>query len=215
MLKEISLDQRPRERLVKIGVENISDYELLAIILQNGTFGENVITLSQRLISMYGLEKLNSISLQELMKVKGIGLAKATKLVSMFELNKRIKSGTIHNKTIKNPEDVVMYFMEKLKDLKKEHFFAIYLNSKNKIIGEKLISVETINQSLVDHREIFKEAFKYNANAFVLVHNHPSGDPRPSPEDLEITKKIKECGKVTDIELLDHIIIGKDDWAQC
>ena len=141
MLKEISLDQRPRERLVKIGVENISDYELLAIILQNGTFGENVITLSQRLISMYGLEKLNSISLQELMKVKGIGLAKATKLVSMFELNKRIKSGTIHNKTIKNPEDVVMYFMEKLKDLKKEHFFAIYLNSKNKIIGEKLISV--------------------------------------------------------------------------
>ena len=215
MLKEISLDQRPRERLVKIGVENLSDSELLAIILQNGTFGENVITLSQRLISMYGLEKLNSISLQELMKVKGIGLAKATKLVSMFELNKRIKSGTIHNKTIKNPEDVVMYFMEKLKDLKKEHFFAIYLNSKNKIIGEKLISVGTINQSLVDHREIFKEAFKYNANAFVLVHNHPSGDPRPSPEDVEITKKIKECGKVTDIELLDHIIIGRDDWAQC
>ena len=209
-IKEIAIEQRPRERLKVKGVDSLSDAELLAIILQNGSHGENVIDLSNRLISTFGVDKLNSLSLQELMKIKGIGLAKASKLIAAFELSKRIKSGTVYNKTINNPEDIAHYYMEKLKDVKKECFFAVYLNTKNKILGEKLISVGTLNKSLVDHREIFKEALKYSANAVILVHNHPSGDPNPSPEDEQITNQIRECGKIMEIGLLDHVIIGRD-----
>ena len=214
-IKEIAIEQRPRERLKVKGVDSLSDAELLAIILQNGSHGENVIDLSNRLISTFGVDKLNSLSLQELMKIKGIGLAKASKLIAAFELSKRIKSGTVYNKTINNPEDIAHYYMEKLKDVKKECFFAVYLNTKNKILGEKLISVGTLNKSLVDHREIFKEALKYSANAVILVHNHPSGDPNPSPEDKQITNQIRECGKIMEIELLDHIVVGRDNWVQC
>ena len=213
LIKEIALEQRPRERLKIKGIDSLSDAELLAIVLQNGTNGESVVDLSHRLISTFGLEKLNSLSLQELMKIKGVKLAKAAKLLAAFELSKRIKSGTIYNKTINNPEDIANYYTEKLKDVKKECFFAVYLNTKNKILGEKLISVGTLNKSLVDHREIFKEALKYSANAVILVHNHPSGDHNQSPEDKKITNKIRECGKIMEIELLDHIVIGRDSFA--
>ena len=209
-IKEITPDQRPRERL-KAGKE-LNDAELLAIVLQNGTKGENVIDLSNRLISTFGLEKLRTLSLNELMKVKGIGLAKASMLIAAFELSKRSNSGKIFEKTIKNPSDIAEYYLNKLRDHKKEHLFAVFLDSKNKIIKDEIISIGTLNSSLVHPREVFKEAIRNSANSVILIHNHPSGNCEPSDEDIFVTDKLKDAGRLIGIEVLDHIVIGKDSW---
>jgi len=209
-IKEITPDQRPRERL-KAGKE-LNDAELLAIVLQNGTKGENVIDLSNRLISTFGLGKLRTLSLNELIKVKGIGLAKASMLIAAFELSKRSNSGKIFEKTIKNPSDIAEYYLNKLRDHKKEHLFAVFLDSKNKIIKDEIISIGTLNSSLVHPREVFKEAIRNSANSVILIHNHPSGNPEPSEEDIEITKRLFEAGKILGIEVLDHVIVTKDSF---
>ena len=211
-IKEIALEQRPRERLKTKGLDSLNDSELLAIILQNGTNGENVIDLSHRLISTFGLDKLNSLSLQELMEIKGIGLAKASKLVVGFELSKRVNSGKICEKVVKNPSDIAKYYMEKLKDLKKEHFIAVFLNSKNKIIKDEVISIGTLNSSLVHPREVFKEAIKNSANSLILVHNHPSGDPTPSGEDILTKTMLENAATTVGINILDFIIVGRENY---
>ena len=211
-LKEIALEQRPRERLRFKGADSLSDAELLAILLQNGRHGENVIDLSNRLISTFDLGKLNSLSLNELMKIKGIGLAKASKIIAAFELSKRINSGRICEKVIKNPSDIASYYMEKLKDLKKEYFIAVFLDSKNKVIKDEVISIGTLNSSLVHPREVFKEAIKNLANSIILVHNHPSGNVEPSDEDHGVNKVLVETGNLVRIKVLDHLIVGENKW---
>jgi len=211
-IKEIALEQRPRERLKTKGLDGLNDSELLAIILQNGTNGENVIDLSHRLIASFGLEKLNSLSLPELMKIKGIKLGKASKLIAAFELSKRVNSGKICEKVVKNPSDIAKYYMERLKDLKKEHFIAVFLDSKNKIIKDEVISIGTLNSSLVHPREVFKEAIKNSANSIILVHNHPSGSAEPSDEDYRINKVLIETGNLVGIKVLDHLVIGDEKW---
>jgi DNA repair protein RadC len=212
-LKDISKEQRPRERLKTQGVGSLGDAELLALLLEMGSHGENVIDMSHRLISTYGLDKINSLSLSELMKIKGIGLAKACKIVAAFELSKRVNSGIICEKVISSASDIASYYMEKLKDLKKEHFIAVFLDSKNKIIKDEVISIGTLNASLVHPREVFKEAIKNSANAIILVHNHPSGDCEPSFEDYSITKKLKEAGELINVKFLDHIIVTGNNWV--
>lgn len=211
-IKEIALEQRPRERLKIKGTDSLSDPELLAIILQYGTNGENVIDLSHRLISTFGLDKINSLSLQELMKIKGIGLAKASKMIAAFELSKRVNSGKICEKIVKNPSDIASHYMEKLKDLKKEYFIAVFLDSKNKIIKDEVISIGTLNSSLVHPREVFKEAIKQSANSIILVHNHPSGSVEPSDEDYRVNKVLIETGNLIGIKILDHLIVGEGKW---
>ena len=211
-INEIALEQRPRERLKTKGLDNLNDSELLAIILQNGTHGENVIDLSHRLIASFGLEKLNSLSLTELMKIKGIKLGKASKLIAAFELSKRVSSGRICEKIVKNPSDIASYYTEKLKDMKKECFIAVFLDSKNKIIKDEVISVGTLNSSLVHPREVFKEAIKNSANSIILVHNHPSGDVEPSDEDYRVNKILVETGNLVGIKILDHFIVGGEKW---
>jgi len=212
-IKEIAIEQRPRERLKVKGVDNLSDAEILAVILQNGSHGENVIDLSNRLISTFGLEKLNSLSLNELMKIKGIKLAKASKLIAAFELSKRINSGKICEKVVKNPSDIAKHYMEKLKDLKKEYFIAVFLDSKNKIIKDDVISIGTLNSSLVHPREVFKEAIKNSANSVILVHNHPSGNVEPSEEDYRVNKVLIETGILIGIKVLDHLIVGNEEFV--
>jgi DNA repair protein RadC len=212
-LKDISKEQRPRERLKTQGVNGLNDAELIAILLQNGSKGENVIDMSHRLINLYGLNTINSLSLSELMKIKGIGLAKASKLIAAFELSKRVNAGKICDKVISSASDIAPYYMEKLKDLKKEHFIAVFLDSKNKIIKDEVISVGTLNASLVHPREVFKAAIKESANAIILVHNHPSGDCEPSFEDYSITKKLKEAGELINVKFLDHIIVTGNNWV--
>ena len=211
-IKEIAIEQRPRERLKTKGLDNLNDSELLAIILQNGTNGENVIDLSHRLIASFGLEKLNSLSLTELMKIKGIKLGKASKLIAAFELNKRVNSGKICEKVVKNPSDIASYYIEKLKDLKKEYFMSVFLDSKNKIIKDEVISIGTLNSSLVHPREVFKEAIKCSANSIILVHNHPSGSVEPSDEDYRVNKVLVETGNLVGIKVLDHLVVGGEKW---
>ncbi len=210
-IKDISIEQRPRERL-KSGA-GLSDSEVLALILGNGSKGENVIDLSHRLISTFGVEGLNSLSLTELMKIKGIGLAKACKLIAVFELNKRVSSGKICEKIVRNPSDIAFYYISKLKDLKKEHFIAVFLDSKNKIIKDEVISIGTLNSSLVHPREVFKEAIKCSANSIILVHNHPSGSVEASDEDYRVNKVLIETGELVGIKVLDHLIVGRNGYS--
>ena len=211
-MKEISLEQRPRERLKVKGADNLNDAELLAILLQYGSKGENAVDLGNRLISEFGLERLNSLSLSELMKIKGIKLAKASKLIAAFELSKRVSSGKICEKVVKNPSDIAKYYISRLKDLKKEHFIAVFLDSKNKIIKDEVISIGTLNSSLVHPREVFKEAIKNSANSIILVHNHPSGSVEPSDEDYRVNKVLIETGNLVGIKVLDHLIVGDGEW---
>jgi len=173
IIKDIPKENRPRERFQKLGAAALSDAELLAIILQKGTIGENVIDMCNRLISRYGVDKLSELSLKELQEIKGIGPAKAMQIMVLFEFSKRYA-----------------------------------LDSKNKIIKDEIISTGILNASLVHPREVFKSAIKESANAIILVHNHPSGDPTPSEEDKRITKILFDAGKFLDIKLLDHVIIG-------
>ena len=208
LIKEIAIDQRPRERLKIKGIDSLNDAELIALLLENGSPGENVIDLSHRVISTFGLEEINSLSLSELMKIKGIGLAKAAKLIAAFELSKRVNSGKICEKVISNASDIAKHYMEKLKDKKEEYFIAVLLDSKNKIIKDKIISIGTLNSSLVHPREVFKFAIKNSANAIILVHNHPSGDCEASDEDLLFTKRIIEAGQMLDVKVLDSVIVG-------
>jgi DNA repair protein RadC len=209
-IKDIPIENRPRERLAKNGPSVLSDAELLAVILQKGTSKDNVIDMSNKLLSKYPLDELSDMTLSELQEIGGIGPAKAMQIIALFELSKRVKSGKICEKVVNNASDIAKYYVEKMKGLKKEHFIAVFLDSKNKIIKDELISIGTLNSSLVHPREVFKEAIKNSANSIILVHNHPSGDCEPSEEDERITQKMIEAGDIIHIKVLDHVIIGKE-----
>jgi DNA repair protein RadC len=213
-IKDISQAERPREKLERYGPDSLSNDELLALILRTGHQRENAIEMSNRLIREYGLDKLSECSLQELQQIKGVGLAKACQIIALFEFNKRhnLAVKTKEIVTIEKPEDVYNYFVDELKDKKKEHFYALLLDSKNKIIKKDLISVGTLDSSLVHPREVFKEAIKNSAAGVILVHNHPSGDPEPSDNDVEITQKIANAGTILNIKVLDHVIIAEKGW---
>ena len=211
-IKEMNKDSRPRERLFKFGIKNLSDAELLAIILEKGTKQENVIEMSNRLISSHGLDKLAECSLKELQEVKGIGFAKACQILAMFELHKRRIASQNPRTFISSAKSVFDLMHEKLKDEKQEHFIAILLNNRNYFIKEELITKGVLDASIVDSREVFKPAIKNSASRIILVHNHPSGNPEPSNEDLEVTKKLVDAGELLGIRVLDHIIIGKDTY---
>jgi len=213
-IKDISKPNRPRERLKHNGVEVLSDSELLAVIFQKGTKSENVIDMSNRLLSKYSVDTLSQCSLAELKSVSGIGDAKAMQIVACFELSKRANGGSIAEKVVNNSEDIAKYYMERLKDKKKEYFIAVFLDSKNKIIKDEVISVGTLNASLVHPREVFKEAIKCSANSIILVHNHPSGDCEASGEDYFITKKLKLAGSEIGIKIIDHLVIGSNEWTR-
>ena len=203
---------RPRERFLKQGPEALSDAELFAIFLRIGTPGENAIDMSNRLIAEYGLDKLFECSLKELQKIKGIGPSKAMQILSMIELMKRHNNSKKPNKHIKSAKDVFDLVYEKLKDEKKEKFITLHLSTNNYVIKEEDISSGILNASIVHPREIFNPAIKNYANKIILVHNHPSGDPTPSEEDLTITNKLIDAGELLGIAVLDHVIIGDNKW---
>lgn len=209
-IKEISPENRPRERLFRDGSKALSDAELLAIILQKGTRGENIIDVSNRLITKYGLDRLGSCGFDELRQIKGIGMAKASQIIALFELANRAKSKK--GKQIKNSKDVYDYAFPKLKG-DREKFMVIMLDSKNNVIRDEIVSVGTLNSAIIHPREVFKTAIKESANAVIIVHNHPSGDCTPSEEDLILTRKIVEAGEVIGITVLDHVIVGDGLWS--
>jgi len=201
------IENRPRERVLSSGIDSLSDSEVLALILQKGYGSNSVIDVSNELIMKYGLNTLSELSIEELRDIKGIGLVKAISLKASFEITKRVNAGKIIGVILNNSSDVVKYYSEKLKDLKQEHFYVVFLDVRNKVIGDKLISVGTLNSAVIHPREVFKEAIKRSANAVILVHNHPSGDKEMSLEDLDVTKKMKDVGEMVGIEVVDHLVV--------
>ncbi|MBI4983572.1 DNA repair protein RadC [Candidatus Woesearchaeota archaeon] len=211
-IKDFSSEQRPRERLAKYGSSALSDVELLAVILKVGNKHENVIEMSQRLIAKYGLGHLASCSLAELQQIKGIGRAKASEILALFELARRANICNVEKRSIRSAKEVFDYFYPKLANSMQEQFSLLLLDTKNKIIKEETISIGLLNASLVHPREVFKLAIKESAHSVIVVHNHPSGDPTPSPEDEEVTKKLIEAGELLGIKVLDHVIVGGENY---
>jgi DNA repair protein RadC len=182
----------------------------LAIILRTGTKNESVLQLAQRLIKEFqGLRMLMNASLEELMKIKGVGEAKAIQLLAAIELGKRIANMKNEERyVIRSPEDGANYVMEELRFLTQEHFVCLFLNTKNEVIHKQTIFIGSLNASIVHPRELFKEAFRRSAASMICLHNHPSGNPEPSREDIEVTRRLVECGRILGVDVLDHIIIG-------
>lgn len=208
-INEIPSGERPREKLLFYGAQFLSNEELLAIILRTGNKDSNVVELSYRIIhSVGGLSGLFKASAKELMKVKGVKEAKATQILAMCELYRRFKVSELTQVKISKPSDVAELVLDELRMLRQEVLILITLDTKNKVISKKEIFKGGLNSSLVHPREIFREAVKDSAASIIICHNHPSGDPTPSRDDINITTRLKECGKMMGIELLDHLIIG-------
>ena len=206
--------ERPRERLREKGVVNLLDRELLAIIIEKGRVGKSALSLAGDLISKFGdLENLKKSSLSELQEVKGIGFATACKIKTSFELGLRIgKSNFKYNKKIDEPADVYDLFCNELGSKEEEHFILLSLNSSNKIISVDKISIGTGNAGFIHPQKIFKPPIKHSAASIIMVHNHPSGNSKPSFEDKKFTKKVKKISESLDIRFLDHIIITKEEF---
>lgn len=215
-VKDLPLDDRPREKLILRGAQNLSDAELLAILLRTGSKNESVIAVAQKLLQEFGnLAVLASKSVEELTHIKGIGKDKAAALVAAFELVRRIEfeSKWYSNKKISSPKDIAELYIPLLRDELQEKFFVVCLSSSNRIIKHELLFVGTLNSSLVHPREIFKTALANNSANIILMHNHPSGNSEPSHEDVSITRKIFDAGKLLEIQIFDHIIIAGNSYT--
>lgn len=215
MIKHVPKEDRPRERLIALGASHLSNQELLAILLGSGTKEESVMELSRRLLMHFeGLKLLGNATIEELTAIKGIGPAKGVMVLAAIELGKRLNQYQ-PSKTfiIRSPKDGADYVMEEMRVLNQEHFVVLFLSTKNQIIHKQTIFVGSLNASIVHPREIFREAVKRSAASIICVHNHPSGDPSPSQEDIHVTRRIVEAGKVMGIELLDHLIIGNHSFV--
>jgi DNA repair protein RadC len=215
-VKELPLDDRPREKLLLRGAQTLSDSELVAIILRTGTKGESVLEVAKKLLSKYNdLAQLATQSVSSLTKNNGIGRDKAATLCAAFEMTRRIESQQkwLFSKKISSPNDIAEIFIPLLRDKTKEEFLVICLNSANKIINYETITIGLLNSSLVHPREVFKVAIENNSANIVLAHNHPSGNTDPSEEDITITKKMVDAGKILGINVFDHIIIGHNSFS--
>lgn len=215
LIKDFPAEDRPRERLIRTGAESLSNQELLAILLRTGTKDESVLELANRLIGHFeGLRFLKDASLEEMTAIKGIGTAKAVQILAAIELGRRIANLQHDTRyVIRTPQDGANYVMNDMRFLSQEHFVCLYLNIKNQVIHRQTIFIGSLNASIVHPREVFKEALRRSAASIICFHNHPSGDPSPSKEDIEVTKRLAECGKIMGIEILDHLIIGEKKFV--
>nr|WP_269435828.1 DNA repair protein RadC [Gracilibacillus suaedae] len=209
-MKEVPKEDRPRERLLEHGPDHLSNQELLAILLGSGTQKENVHQLAEKVLKHFeGLRMLKDVTIEELIEIKGIGQVKGVNILAAVEFGKRIQQFKERERyVIRSPEDGANYVMEEMSSLKQEHFVSIFLNTKNQVIHRQTIFIGSLNASIVHPREVFREAIKRSAASIICAHNHPSGDPSPSQEDIHVTKRLSESGKMIGIELLDHLIIG-------
>ncbi|QGQ95391.1 JAB domain-containing protein [Paenibacillus psychroresistens] len=215
LLRDVPHDERPRERMQLFGAQALSNAELLAILLRTGTFAESAVHLAQKvLIEAGSLRNLVDMSKDQLMMIKGIGPAKALQVQASIELGRRLARTSMSDTiTIRSPQDVSTYLMEDLRYLQKEHFVCLFLNTKNHVIGQETLSMGSLNASIVHPREVFRAAIKRSSASIICVHNHPSGDPTPSPEDIQMTARLVEAGQIIGIEVLDHIILGDQNFV--
>ena len=214
-IKDIPFNERPREKLIKYGKENLSDSELLAILLKTGTKGESVLELAIRVLKKLGsLDKLKDVSFDNLKTIKGIGDAKAVELLVLSELSKRIyyKNSNVLKEKYTTPESIYEKNKYLFDNLKQEYFYCLYLNSKKELIERKLLFMGTLNKSVVHPREIFKEAYMLSASSIVCMHNHPSGNYNPSSEDINLTNSLVKLGQINGIPVIDHLIITDEGY---
>jgi DNA repair protein RadC len=220
-VRDLPKSERPRERLREFGPSSLSEQELLAIILGSGTQGESVIVKSQKLLSRFGsLKKVVEASIEELQEENGIGPARATQLLACFEIARRVNKSLLieeqegkSSQAITSPDEIVGLIRSKISDFSKEQFLVISLDTRNRPLGINNVSVGTLTASLVHPRETFECAIRKHAASIIVSHNHPSGDEEPSEEDIKITQRLKEAGKIMGIELLDHIVVTKGGYC--
>lgn len=215
MIRDMAEQDRPRERMRQVGAGAVSTAELLAIILRTGSGGENVVRLAERLLAQFGsLPGLARASIPELMMVKGIGQAKACEVKSALELGRRLMASAPEERSVvSSPADAANLLMSEMMFLEQEHLRLILLDTRNRVLQTPTIYVGSLNTSVVRVSELFRAALKANAAAMIVAHNHPSGDPAPSPEDIQVTRKLVEAGKLMDLEVLDHIVIGQQRFV--
>ena len=192
MIRDVHIADRPRERLIRQGAESLSNQELIAILLRTGTKQESVLVLANRILSSFDkIQDLKDATIEEMMMVKGVGKAKAVQLLAAAEIGKRIyRKHSEGRYTIRSPEDAAAYLMTDMASLNQEHFVVLFLNVKNEVLHKQTIFIGSLNSSIVHPREIFREAVKRSAASIIVAHNHPSGNPSPSPEDIEVTKRL-------------------------
>ncbi|NLZ44617.1 MAG: DNA repair protein RadC [Clostridia bacterium] len=213
-IKDLPTEERPRERLEKYGAQSLSNAELLAILLRTGTHGLSALDLATTILAQFQtLDEIAAAGIGELSQIKGLGQSKAVQILAAFELGRRLQVSEVLQKgRVSSPGKVAELVMPRLRFLKQEHFLAIHLNTKNRVLAIETISIGTLDSSLVHPREVFRAAIKNSSASLILVHNHPSGEPYPSNEDLNITRRLKESGELLGIPVLDHIIIGGNKY---
>jgi DNA repair protein RadC len=214
-ITDLASSDRPRERLATLGAEAISNAELIAILMRSGLKGTNVLQLSQELlITAGGLTGLHRMPYEELCQVRGIGPAKAAQIKAAIELGRRLSVAQPDERpTIQSPEDAAELLLYEMGALEREHLRVLLLDTRNRLVKVSEVYRGSLNSSLIRIGEVFRDAVRINAAALIIAHNHPSGDPTPSPEDVAVTKAIGEAGKLLDVEVLDHIIIGKNKYV--
>jgi DNA repair protein RadC len=215
MLRDLPHEERPRERMMHYGAESLSQAELLAILLRTGAQSESAIHIAQRLLGMTGgLRGLADLSIEELTTIKGIGPAKAVQLKAGIELGRRMANSRLTEPVIiRSPQDAAEILTEQLRYLHKEHFICLFLNTKNHVIAQETLSMGSLNASIVHPREVFRAAMKCSSAAIICAHNHPSGDPTPSPEDISLTSRLMQAGEIVGIDVLDHLVIGDSSYV--
>ncbi|MCL5110052.1 MAG: DNA repair protein RadC [Chloroflexi bacterium] len=213
-IKDLPAEERPRERLLSLGPGQLGNQELLAILLRTGTASENAVALAQRLLATFqGLEGLARASPVELCAQRGLGEAKSAQLLAALELGRRMaQAGTPERAQVRSPADVAGLLAE-MGQLEQEHLRVVLLNARNQVVSIREVYKGAADRATVRVAEIFREAVRYNAVALVVAHNHPSGDPSPSPDDIRVTEEIVEAGKLLSVDVLDHVVIGRGRWV--
>lgn len=217
-MSDLPPQERPYEKCFEHGPQALTDAELLAVIIRTGAKGERSLDLARQILhlskSCNGILGIYHSSLEELMRIKGVGRVKAVQLKCVAELAKRISRARAQERlSFQEPASVAEYYMEELRHEEQEKLLLLMLNTKSSLIRDKVMSTGTVNASLVSPREIFIEALRYNAVYIIMVHNHPSGDAHPSREDIHLTERVRQCGMLLGIELMDHIIIGDNEYV--
>ena len=212
-VKEMEVEQRPREKALRYGLESLSDLELVALILQSGNKNRSVFEIASDVLKeSEGLSKLMQMHVNTLMQIQGIREVKALQLLASVELSKRVIKSKVYHAPILKPEDVIEWFKFEYGTMSQECFIALYLDTKSKLISHRVLFKGTLNESVVHPREVFKEAFLQNANSVLIAHNHPSGDCTPSKADFEVTYKMVRVAMTMGVCLVDHIIVCKNQY---
>lgn len=217
-IKDLPVNERPYEKALNQGIASLSDAELLAVILRCGSHNEQSIDLARKILNIRncneGLNSLNHLSMRELMSVSGIGRVKALMLLSVVEISRRMSRSTLGRTVVfSEPKQIADYYMQEMRHLESEELRCIYLDSKKGLITGEVVFKGTVNKAISEPREILKTALKVNAVSIVLLHNHPSGDPKESSSDISTTYRIRDCARLLGVELLDHIIIGDNTYT--